>query len=92
VEGDVPSHIGEVLHGLRHLGNFAAHPTKSLSTGEIVDVEPGEAEWTLDVLDALFDFVFVGPAKQRARLQALNEKLADAGKPPLKLDEQPAAE
>lgn len=35
---------------------------KSQKTGQIVDVEPGEAEWTLDVLDALFDFYLVQPA------------------------------
>jgi hypothetical protein len=31
-------------HTVRTIGNFAAHPIKSTSTGTIVDVEPGEAE------------------------------------------------
>lgn len=63
---------------------FAAHPNKSLSTGAIVDVEPGEAEWMLDVLEGLFDFYFVQPDILQKKKDALNKKLADAGKPPMK--------
>jgi hypothetical protein len=47
-------------------------------------VELGEAEWNLDVLESLFDFYFVQPARAKAKRDALNKKLADAGKPPLK--------
>ena len=82
--GTLPSHIAESLDVVRNIGNFAAHPIKSKSTGEIVPVEPGEAEWNLDVLESLFDFYFVAPAHTKARKAALNKKLADAGKPPLK--------
>jgi hypothetical protein len=56
---------------------------KSTNTGEIVDVEPGEAEWNLDVLDSLFDFYFVQPAISAARKAAVNAKLKEAGKPEL---------
>jgi hypothetical protein len=79
--GKMPSHIEESLEAVRVIGNFAAHPTKSKSTGEIVDVEAGEAEWNLEALEALFDFYYVQPAKTVARKAALNKKLADAGKP-----------
>lgn len=78
---ELPAAIAQALHGLRTIGNFAAHPIKSQTTGEVVDVEPGEAEWTLDILEALFLHVFVAPARLRGRLDALNEKLEDAGKP-----------
>lgn len=80
----LPSHLADGLDAVRHIGNFAAHSIKSTSTGEIVDVEPGEAEWTLDVLDGLFDFYFVQPAQLKAKRDALNQKLADAGKPQLR--------
>lgn len=80
----LPSHIAESLDAVRNIGNFAAHPIKSQSTGEVVPVEPGEAEWNLDVLESLFDFYFVAPAKTKARKDALNKKLKDAGKPPAK--------
>lgn len=77
----LPSHISESLDAIRNIGNFAAHPLKSTNTGEIIPVEPAEAEWNLDVLESLFDFYFVEPARTKARKDALNKKLAEAGKP-----------
>ncbi|MGA9972020.1 MAG: hypothetical protein WA757_14400 [Candidatus Acidiferrales bacterium] len=75
------------MAGTTHLphdiGNFAAHPIKSKQTGEIVAVEPGEAEWNLDVLESLFDFYFQ-PAILKEKKDALNKRLAEAGKPPLR--------
>ena len=82
--GRLPSYLAEAIDAVRVTGNFAAHPIKSRSTGEIVDVEPGEADANLDVLEGLFDFYYVAPARQKARRDALNSKLGDAGKPPLK--------
>jgi hypothetical protein len=82
--GDLPSHLSDAIDAVRTIGNFAAHPIKSESTGEVVDVEPGEAEWNLDTLEGLFDHYFVQPALLKAKREALNEKLQDAGKPELK--------
>jgi len=79
----LPGDLAQDLHALRTVGNFAAHPIKSTNTGEVVEVEPGEAEWLLDLLNELFDFHFVRPARRAANREALNTKLADAGKPPL---------
>lgn len=76
----LPSHIAEDLDAIRHIGNFAAHPQKSANTGEILPVEPAEAEWNLDVLEQLFDFYYVQPARSRAKRMALNSKLEEAGK------------
>lgn len=80
----LPSYLAEGIDAVRNIGNFAAHPIKSTNTGEIVDVEPGEAEWLLDLLEGLFDFYFVQPAEIKRKRDALNKKLADAGKPPMK--------
>ncbi len=80
----VLTYMGEQLDAVRVIGNFAAHPIKSKSTGEIVEVEPGEAEWNLDVLDLLFNFYFVQPEGIKNKRKALDKKLADAGKPRLK--------
>ena len=82
--GKLSPAIAENIDAVRNIGNFAAHPNKSKSTGEVVAVEPQEAEWNLDVLESLFDFYFVQPARAKARRDALNKKLQDAGKPPLK--------
>ena len=76
----LPSHIAESIDTVRIIGNFAAHPMKSKSTGEIIDVEPGEAESNLDVLEALFDYYFVQPEKTKKRKEALNKKLKEASK------------
>ena len=70
---------------VRNIGNFAAHPNKSLHTGEIVDVEPLEAEWCLETLEILFDHYFVRPTEIRRRQEAINDKLVDAGKPELRV-------
>jgi hypothetical protein len=82
--GQLPSHIAEAIDAVRNTGNFAAHPMKSERTGEILPVEPGEAEWNLDVLQTLFDFYFVQPALLKKKRAALDAKLAEAGKPPMK--------
>jgi Domain of unknown function (DUF4145) len=82
--GKLPSDLHENIDIIRNIGNFAAHPMKSTQTGLILDVEPGEAEWTLDVLEELFDFYFVRPAVSLKKKEAFNKKLAEAGKPPAK--------
>jgi hypothetical protein len=43
----LPPYIANVLDAVRNIGNFGAHPMKSKATGEILPVEPGEAEWNL---------------------------------------------
>jgi len=78
------SDLSDAIDAVRNLGNFAAHPEKDTNTGEIIEVEPGEAEWLLDTLEQLFDFAFVQPARLKQKKDALNEKLSAAGKPLLK--------
>jgi hypothetical protein len=80
----LPSTTADNLDAVRVIGNFAAHPIKSKNTGEIVEVEPHEAEWNLEVLESLFDFYYVLPARTKAKKDALNKKLVDAGKQPLR--------
>jgi hypothetical protein len=81
--GKVPSYVSDGLHGVRVIGNFAAHPLKSTNTGEIMEVEDNEAEWNLDTLERLFDFYFVQPSIAAKRKAEINKKLKEAGKPQL---------
>lgn len=81
----LPSYIAENLDAVRTIGNFAAHEQKSKSSGSILDVEVGEAEWNLEVLESLFDFYYVRPKLEREKRRELNEKLEEAGKPHLKM-------
>lgn len=76
VSSGLPSHIADALHSVRIIGNLAAHPEKDATTGAVVDVEPGEAEWNLDTLDMLFDFCSVAPAKAAVLKAALASKIA----------------
>lgn len=78
-----PLSLSENLDAIRGIGNFAAHPIKGTNAAAIASVEPEEAEWNLDVLEELLDFVYVQPAKSKVRREKLNEKLAAHGKPPL---------
>lgn len=82
--GKLPPYLVDSIDAIRNIGNFATHPIKSQSTGEIVDVEPGEAEWNLDVLESLFNFYFVQPATIKRKRDALNKKLKNAGKKKMK--------
>jgi hypothetical protein len=80
----LPPYLAQAVDAIRNIGNFSAHPTKNTSTREIVDVEPGEADWCLEVLEGLFEFYFVQPAVLQRKRDALNQKLDEAGKPPMK--------
>jgi hypothetical protein len=81
---NMPIEISGAVDAIRNVGNFAAHPLKYTNTGEIVEIENGEAEWLLDVLEELFDFTFVKPEKAKTKKDELNSKLAALGKPPMK--------
>lgn len=80
----LPPYLAEALDEVRVTGNFAAHPVKYKTTGEVVPVEPGEAERNLDILEMLFRFYFVEPAQARKARDDLNRKLVAAGKKPLR--------
>lgn len=81
--GKLPSELESSLDAIRHIGNFATHPMKSTNTGEIIEVEPGEADWNLEVVEQLMDHYYVRPALSLQKKIALNLKLKEAGKPEL---------
>ncbi|MFV7790686.1 DUF4145 domain-containing protein [Aliarcobacter lanthieri] len=80
----VPEYISKQLDAIRQIGNFSAHPIKSQNTGEIVNVETGEAEWCLDILQSLFQFCYVQPKIAEEKMVELNKKLEECVKPLLK--------
>lgn len=80
----IPSHLTGAVDAIRNIGNFAAHPIEDKSTGEIVPVEQGEAEWLIEIIEALFDFTFIQPKKLERRRLELDTKLEQVGKPPMK--------
>ena len=76
-----PSYLAQALAGVGHVGNFGAYPSKDLNTGDIAEAGPGEAEWLLDTLEALFDFAFVRPLRLAEMKRQTNEKLKRLGRP-----------
>lgn len=75
--------IAEQLNYLREIGNFAVHEIKSTHTKEIIDVEPNEAEWCIEVLEAIFIDVFQAPAEIKKKRSEFDRKITDAGRDPL---------
>ncbi|NPV21479.1 DUF4145 domain-containing protein [Bradyrhizobium aeschynomenes] len=80
----IPHQLRETVDAIRHFGNFSAHPIDDKTTLQIIDVEPHEAEWCLEVIEDLFLHFYVAPAAAKAKKDALNAKLAAGGKPPAK--------
>jgi hypothetical protein len=80
----LPHRLRVTVDGIRNFGNFSAHPMDDKTTLQVIDVEPHEAEWCLEIIEELFEHFYVGPAAARAKKAALDAKLAAAGKPPSK--------
>ena len=70
------SGVVELLDVPRKVGNLAAHPIEDSATGMIVEVEEWEAEWCLEVIEALYDHFFVAPARNAERLYRLGQKMS----------------
>lgn len=80
----IPSSLRDTVDAVRNFGNFSAHPIDDKTTLQIIDVEPEEAEWCLEIIEEMFQHFYVRPAQSAARKAALNAKLSQAGKPPAK--------
>ena len=80
----IPETLRTTIDGIRNFGNFSAHPITDVTTLQVIDVEPHEAEWCLEIIEEMFQQFYVRPAIARARKAALDAKLASAGKPPSK--------
>lgn len=77
----IPGSLRMMVDAVRNFGNFSAHPITDVTTLQVIDVEPEEAEWCLEVIEECFQHFYVRPAEAAARKAALDAKLAKAGKP-----------
>lgn len=80
----ISSSLRTTIDMIRHYGNFSAHPVNDKITLQVIEVQDGEADYCLDVLEAVFDDFYVKPAAAKRRVDAANAKLASAGKQPVK--------
>ncbi len=60
---EVPSYIRDSIDIIRCVGNAGAHP--NYDDGGIVEVNEGDADYLLELLEDLFDFYFVKPARAK---------------------------
>lgn len=80
----IPNYVGDHLHTLREMGNFAAHEQLDKSTGLVLPVEEHEARFALEVIEEMFELYFIGPARAAAKKAAWNAgKQVPAGKKPV---------
>lgn len=75
----LPKFLRVGLDAIRTVGKYGAHPSKSKVTGEIVDVEPGEAVLMLEILEGLFTYLWETVPMQEAKIAAVQAKIANAG-------------
>ena len=74
MESEFPSRLKSYIDKIRTVGNLAAHAREDKSTAEIVDVDQREAEWLTILIEGLFDHYYTGPAADKAKLEAVEEK------------------
>lgn len=79
-----PSALRDTVDAVRNFGNFSAHPITEQTTLQVIDVDPNEAEWCLDIIEEMFDYFYARPAAVAERKAQLNAKLASGGKPAAK--------
>ena len=74
-----PHQLRENLHYLREIADLSAH-TKKNDQAEIVAADRDEADWTLGVIERLFDYFIVGPERDRGFRERIAKKVADTGR------------
>ena len=75
----LPNSIRQKIDAVRHFGNFAAHPITDTTTLEVINVEPDEAEWCLQIIEELFDHYYNSNyTVDKIKMWRLNKKLRRA--------------
>jgi len=78
-----PSDLRQHLHYLREIADFVAH-TQTNDQFERIEIDQEEAEWTLTIIERLFDYFIVSPAAAKRLREGMDAKLEAAGRKPIK--------
>ena len=78
---ELPVYLKDALRTLADVARLAPETEKSKRPELLAPVEPGEAEWLLDVLQPLFELYFVQPARMRRRQAELEEHVGLSAPP-----------
>lgn len=68
-----PSDLITLFNHIRHYGTFAAHAKTDQISGEIIDIDPGEADSLLAILEEMFDYDY----ERKRRIKETEKKLQD---------------
>jgi Domain of unknown function (DUF4145) len=79
-----PKRLTDNLYYFREVGNFGAHTQEDRDDATVIDVDREEAEWTLDLVDRLFDYFIVQPARDDEIKTRMDAKLDRVGRKPLR--------
>ena len=89
-----PARIRENLQHLREIGDFGAHTQKD-GVGQVIEVSRVDAEWTLDLIDGLFDYFIIEPSRHQKLRASWDENLREAKRtaiPPVPPDTEVTSE
>ena len=80
---ELPAYLKQALAKLAAIAKLEPDSLKSRNPEALSGVEPGEAEWILDLLQSLYDLYFVEPARMQRKQDALEESIAppESGEP-----------
>jgi hypothetical protein len=74
-----PYSIRQGVDAIRNLGNFGAHSSTDMTTGELIGVEREDAEFAWDLVLEAIDHYFVSKQEQAAFLTRVQAMKARAG-------------
>jgi hypothetical protein len=77
-----PYDVRDQLHYLREIADLSAHTKKDQSSDQLqrIEITREEADWTLSIVERLFDYFIVSPGKADRLKKGIDEKLEKAGR------------
>ena len=75
IKDRIPVEVWEAIHAVRSIGNIGAHMEKDIDV--IIDVDEGEANLLLELIEQLFDDWYVTRHKRQERLDAIKGVASD---------------
>jgi hypothetical protein len=78
--GRHPKEITEPLDSIKELGDLGAHTKRHRETLAIVEATPKQAEWTLKVVERLFDYLILRPIEDREMIEGVEEMTKSLGR------------
>ena len=73
----LPTTLLKIVDAVRQFGNFSAHQAKSMTTLQIIEVEPGEAKLCLEIVEGLFEHYYVRPDMEAKKLETVNRRMLE---------------